>query len=82
MQVVPCGCLGLVLVRVSPRYTRYTRRTEVPAYIPAIRIRRGLTIDDRLVVSLTRMADLFPGKKSISLTMLITETFRKIRFSH
>lgn len=33
--------LGLVLLRVSSRYTRYTRRIEISAYIPAIRIRRS-----------------------------------------
>lgn len=37
MRVVPCG---LVLIRVGSRYTRYTRRIEVSAYIPGIRIRR------------------------------------------
>lgn len=44
MRVVP---YGLVQIRVGSRYTRYTRRIgEVPAYIPAIRIRRDSAIDD------------------------------------
>lgn len=79
MRVVPCG---LVLVRVSSLYTRYTRRTK--AYISVIRIRRVSTIDDLCFFFNISHEDsrFFHGRKSVSLKTLVVENFSKIRFSH